>query len=64
MSTLDRKKEFPDLWDARIVAYVASGFSSVRWCKENGIADHQLVISCRKETRTTITLHHLASQGG
>jgi hypothetical protein len=64
MSTIDRKRELTDLWDARIAAYVASGLSIARWCKENDIPDHQLRYQLQKKTRTTITLHHLTPQGG
>jgi hypothetical protein len=48
MSTIDRKRELTDLWDARIAAYVASGLSIARWCKENDIPDHQLRYQLQK----------------
>jgi transposase-like protein len=48
MSTVDGKRELTDLWDARIAAYVASGLSIARWCKENDIPDHQLRYQLQK----------------
>jgi hypothetical protein len=49
------------LWKQRIAEYEASGWSGTRWCKEQGIAEHQFWYWKKKFQKATAAKKEAAS---